>query len=182
MRTTDECFSLVGTEMARAGVFHGGSGNFRTSRWTNAAGEEVASIGYWVITAPGGGLALHLSYAITDLDTREKTPLDYPVEITTTPCHLGGQRYWFRCPLVRDGSSCRRRVGKLYQPPGGRYFGCRTCYNLTYRSAQEHDKRVDALIRLGPEAFERAMKSPKVRDSLLAIKAAFKVLDKHGRG
>lgn len=50
--------------MARAGVFRKGPGTFWTSRWTNAAGEEVASIGYWVITAPGGGLALHLSYSL----------------------------------------------------------------------------------------------------------------------
>ena len=45
---------------------------------------------------------------------------------------------------------CRRskvRVAKLYLPPGGLYFGCRQCYRLTYRSAQEHDPRVSALFR-----------------------------------
>ncbi len=36
---------------------------------------------------------------------------------------------------------------KLYLPPGGRYFGCRRCYDLTYESAQQHDKRVDRLAR-----------------------------------
>jgi hypothetical protein len=46
-------------------------------------------------------------------------------------------------------------VRKLYLPPDGRYFGCRHCYRLTYRSVQEHDKRVDALIR-NPGAFELA--------------------------
>lgn len=32
---------------------------------------------------------------------------------------------------------CHRRVGCLYLPPGGNYFGCRHCYDLTYRSSQE---------------------------------------------
>src|SRR5262249_38010382 len=31
---------------------------------------------------------------------------------------------------------CERRVGRLYLPPGERAFGCRSCYNLTYRSTQ----------------------------------------------
>lgn len=38
-----------------------------------------------------------------------------------------------------------RRVGKVYLPPGGKYFGCRHCYQLSYRSSQESDKRVSAL-------------------------------------
>jgi hypothetical protein len=32
------------------------------------------------------------------------------------------------------------RVGKLYLPPDGLYFGCRHCYELTYRSCQESHK------------------------------------------
>jgi hypothetical protein len=31
-------------------------------------------------------------------------------------------------------------VGKLYLPPGGRYYGCRHCYDLTYTSCQESHK------------------------------------------
>ena len=38
-------------------------------------------------------------------------------------------------------------MGKLYLPPGARYFGCRRCHELTYRSCQEHDGRVSALRR-----------------------------------
>ena len=30
-------------------------------------------------------------------------------------------------------------------PAGGRYYGCRQCYELTYASAQEHDPRVSRL-------------------------------------
>jgi hypothetical protein len=72
--------------------------------------------------------------------------------ITTTPhsttrLHRGGLLWWFLCPVPLGRGCCGRRVRKLYLPPGGHYFGCRDCHNLTYRSAQEHDKRVDALRR-----------------------------------
>ena len=49
----------------------------------------------------------------------------------------GKRRWWFRCLLVVDGRLCNRRVGKLYMPPGGKYYGCRHCYDLTYESSQE---------------------------------------------
>ena len=39
--------------------------------------------------------------------------------------------------LLRDGVPCRRRCGKLYLPPGARYFGCRICQDLSYESSHE---------------------------------------------
>src|SRR5262249_51545398 len=77
--------------------------------------------------------------------------LDYSVRLVTTPCHLGGVRWWFICPLSRNGVGCGRRVRKLYLC--GKYFGCRHCHNLTYRSCQESDSRVYALARAGLDAM-----------------------------
>jgi hypothetical protein len=74
------------------------------------------------------------------------------VGLTTTRPRFGGLRWWFVCPLVVNGRPCQRRVGKLYLPPRGRYYGCRHCYDLTYTSCQQHDKRVDAL-RKDPEVL-----------------------------
>ena len=62
----------------------------------------------------------------------KKTLWDYRVYLTATPCHFGGQRYWFQCPL----NTCNRRVGVLYMANG--LFGCRHCHNLTYRSKNEY--------------------------------------------
>jgi hypothetical protein len=76
-------------------------------------------------------------YTQTDRYTSEETDFDYKTPLQTTPLPWGGVRYWFTCPLVVDGRSCLRRVGVLHIPPGGRYFGCRHCYDLTYRSCQE---------------------------------------------
>lgn len=72
---------------------------------------------------------------------------DYRVALVTTPCHLGGRRWWFLCPLLRRGRACERRARKLYL--AGRYFGCRTCHDLTYTSTQQSDSRVYRAVRTG---------------------------------
>jgi len=77
----------------------------------------------------------------------EESPRDYFVRLVTTSPPVGGVRWWFVCPLVVNGRPCRKRVSKLYLPPGADFFGCRTCYGLTYRSAQEHNRRVTAFLK-----------------------------------
>ncbi len=78
-------------------------------------------------------------YSQTNEDTGEDESVDYKVPLIETPCNYGGTRYWFQCPLIRDGKTCSRRVGVLYK--AGIYFGCRHCYQLTYNSRNEN-KRV----------------------------------------
>jgi hypothetical protein len=53
---------------------------------------------------------------------------DYIVDMTATPCHFGGQRWWFLCPV--DG----RRVAKLYLPNGAHRFASREAQRLGYHS------------------------------------------------
>lgn len=71
-------------------------------------------------------------YIQTDRYTGDKKNFDYKVPLTTTPCHIGGSRYWFKCSLFKSGVYCGRRVGVLYKD--GDWFGCRHCYSLTYSS------------------------------------------------
>jgi len=56
---------------------------------------------------------------------------DYKVSLVTTPCNLGGIRYWFACP------TCFGRVGVIYLAPGNVHFMCRHCNNLSYHSRNE---------------------------------------------
>lgn len=79
-------------------------------------------------------------YVITHHYSGENRVYNYTIELQTTPLPWGGVRYWFTCPLVRDGKHCERKVGALYLSPSGRFFGCRHCYDLTYKSSQEKGK------------------------------------------
>jgi hypothetical protein len=85
------------------------------------------------------GPALDLTY------TRQQSPLKTFLEpeytervglLTTEPAR-GGVRWWFACPVTSKDERCKRRVAKLYFPPGERGFGCRQCHDLTYESSQE---------------------------------------------
>jgi len=105
-----------------------------TLTWTHKLSGKTSSIGILVDTED---LYAKVNYAITDRDTDEKTDYDYKINLTTTPCNFGGVRYWFICPLSRDGAYCGRRTGTLYLASGGNYFGCRHCYNLSYESRNE---------------------------------------------
>jgi hypothetical protein len=65
----------------------------------------------------------------------------YRISFAYTRGGRGSQRQWFRCPR------CGRRMFKLYRPPGSPFFACRQCHDLTYRCLQEHDPRLDWLVK-----------------------------------
>lgn len=54
--------------------------------------------------------------------------LQYQIPYEKSPCHFGGFRYFFRCPIGK----CNRRMRKLYCYGG--LFLCRKCLNLGYYS------------------------------------------------
>jgi hypothetical protein len=120
--------------------YHRHSGSVTWSR--GRTGERLSSIGFSSDCHADFGWA-RLDYTITR--TGEK--MDYRVKLTTTPLPWGGLKWWFICPLIVNGASCGRRVGKLYHPPGGRYYGCRHCHKLSYTSAREAHK-FDACLAL----------------------------------
>ena len=79
--------------------------------------------------------------------------LEYEIGFEWTACRFGGYRYWFLCPVVKDGVYCGNRVTKLFLPPAGQYFGCRQCYDLTYQSCQESHK-YDRIVDHIPEDMD----------------------------
>ena len=85
---------------------------------------------------------VRLEYSITRAGQRQD--FDCRVDLVQVVRLVDKSSWVFRCPL----NGCARRTVKLYLPPGGRYFGCRECYGLTYRARQEHDKAMDAYRRL----------------------------------
>ncbi|MCP4257545.1 MAG: hypothetical protein GY774_08480 [Planctomycetes bacterium] len=106
-----------------------------TLNWILSCSGTKSSIGI-VVDITGKPYA-KVNYTITERNTGEKAKYDYKIQLTTTSCYYGGVRYWFICPLSRNGVYCGRRVAKLYKAPGTHYFACRHCYNLSYDSRNE---------------------------------------------
>jgi len=100
--------------------------------WSKGENER-SSIGF---EAEDGWLLLEYRYKRNLSEEWEY--VRYPVRLTWTPCNYGGERPWFICPGVVNGYHCGRRVGKLYLR--GKYFLCRHCHDLTYKSRNDGQK------------------------------------------
>jgi hypothetical protein len=142
-KSTVEKSLVVAMKDIRKRLSGGAAGTFT---WTWASGSK-SSIGYfvtWNYDTPT--VILHYRW-------RDVEDVRIPVSLEATATQFGGQRWWFICPLIVRGVPCDRRAGKLYLPPGARYFGCRRCHNLTYRSCQEahQTERLFARMGFGPE-------------------------------
>jgi len=112
-----------------------GGWRYGSIKWTYGSGSE-SSIGFSVFTkVPDEADHIQLQYTHTNNQTGEKENMDYRVLLASTPCRYGGIRYWFICPLTKNGRYCGRRVGVIYSI--GKWFGCRYCGNIAYQSQFE---------------------------------------------
>jgi hypothetical protein len=128
--TVEECLALDVLEFARAGhLVDGAEGHLHFHRWK---GDQ--SLGWFVFGDEVFGVfesSLYLSYYQTSPRTGETTHLSYAVDLDFTPTFRGKERPWFLCPR------CKKRVGRLFLPPGETHFFCRTCHDLTYQSRRQ---------------------------------------------
>lgn len=156
--TVEDCHALdVGSFLER-GVFRYPWGSIKWFR----GDDQTGAIDYTASVDGGPHLVLRYGFARRDGPTETVTET---VRLVSTPCHFGGERWWFVCPLVRGGTPCGRRVRKLYLPSGARYFGCRHCYDLTYVSAQEAHKWEAAFGRIAA-SVGAGCTAPDVRRAL----------------
>lgn len=85
--------------------------------------------------------------------THRTGPRNQRVELESTPCHFGGVRWWWVCPMSG------RRCAKLYLPNGGNLFAGRGrgAYQMAYASqnagamANSHCRIARLHRRLGHE-------------------------------
>ena len=169
--TVEECLALDANQLVRDRLIQLGIRGLGTLTWSRAvSGEIVSRVGFEVDTSDRHGAVFGLRYTITRTDEH----IQLPIRLEITHPYLGGTRWWFTCPLIVRNVVCNRRVAKLYLPPGGRYFGCRRCYGLTYRSCQESDKRVSALRR-NPVVLAAALQSKDPSTLIMGIRARWGV-------
>jgi hypothetical protein len=112
---TESCLRLDLRHLGRQGVLRG---SFTSWAWTRD-GEQTASIGI----RPQGKYSLRLEYACDGVPSEQAVRLEY------TPCHMGGERVWFGCPV------CHRRCAVLFMR--AKRFACHKCQRLTYSSQCE---------------------------------------------
>ena len=98
------------------------SGVIATLSWS--CGDEPRGS----ISMRAGPSMITFSYTFTSYD-KEPESVEQDIYITRTPCHFGGSRPWFICPI------CHRRVGVLVC--AGRLFACRQCHHLPYACQME---------------------------------------------
>lgn len=161
-RTVEECQVFSVSSLTQQGMLQPTAHKSGVSRWFRGE-QETGSVGFEVKTGERVG-SLKLRYKAGGHD------LAYEVGLTSTEPHFGGLRWYFVC-------LCGERVGKLYRPPASLYFRCRQCHDLTYRSAQEADKRVNQLKRLPLAELSRRMTTGEV-GYLLGYKAMLSRLDR----
>lgn len=143
-RTVESCLPLDINKLRRKRLLYDpspGDSAWGSLAWhSTRTKEKTGSAGYWIEWVDGG-IIYRLQYKAGEVE------VDLPVQIERIPQNFGGDRWWFRCPLVVNGIPCQRRCGKLYLPPGSRYFGCRHCHDLTYTSCNE-SHQFDSMARL----------------------------------
>ncbi|MDD3284360.1 MAG: hypothetical protein PHZ07_02085 [Patescibacteria group bacterium] len=128
--------SLKISWLKKHGYLNGGL-QYGGIRWVSGINQNENSIGF-IITINNKDNNIVLRYTQTNRDTKEKENMDYKIKLTTTQCNYGGKRYWFICPLIKNGKVCGRRVGVLFSI--GKWFGCRHCGNIAYSSQMRGGK------------------------------------------
>ena len=127
------------------------------SWWTDD--QMAASMSYirnWADQTP----SLALRYSLNDAEVVRQR-----INLVSTTVQNGGTRWWFQCPIIVEGFVCRRRCSKLYLPDAQKYFGCRTCHDLSYQSSQQahYIDRMEAELGLPKNALGFSRKKSQVR-------------------
>ena len=144
-RCTDDMHALDVRKFQRRGLLR--PGNSLTWEWT-CNDKTIAAIR---LKVEADRVVLDYRNQSAHTNGGAWEAMNYAVRLEWTPCTLGGQRVWWRCPAL----GCGRRVAVLH---GGRVFACRQCNRLAYRCQREAGddratRRADTIRRrLGWEA------------------------------
>ena len=145
----EDCLKLDIRNLVRGGlVDHQLSRIQERVRWTSETPggvvEKMASVVFFLSPKGGGQVDLELCYTVGLDDGHQEVAMSISLQETLNPLEMSF--LWFTCPFIINRTPCNRRTRVLYLPPGGLYFGCRECYDLTYASCQESHK-YDAVAR-----------------------------------
>src|SRR3990167_10252510 len=104
-------------------------------KWTYGVSGNESNISFFVFLHGEASDCIKLKYTHTDRWSEKKSEMFFEVLFTSTSCNYSGKRYWFICPLTKNGQYCGRRVGMLFSI--GKWFGCRHCGDICYAAQLE---------------------------------------------
>jgi hypothetical protein len=168
--TVEECIAFSLSSLVRDGVFRAPPGTLCNSIWKDSDQREILRIYFWWDLTTTDRSFLRINERRCSASRSSSGIEAQTVEIVQTSLYFGSRR-WFQCPGLAGGASCKQRAAILYLPPNGSRFACRKCHGLLHRSAQTHDKRIDALPRLPLSEFQSILTNGSLRQRLLAVQA-----------
>jgi hypothetical protein len=96
-----------------------GAGTVFDCRWS----QDGSSIGQMRVRVGPQNATVRYNYCRVDGSVLY---CNYTIRLSWTPCHFGGNRPWFLCPV------CGHRAALLYG--ADEFFKCRRCHKLAYAS------------------------------------------------
>jgi len=109
----------------------------------------INQLGIFVNTLDMTRPHLTLSYSIVNVFLRTSKPVLHQINLHAQ--QLSSNLIWFFCCPV-----CDKHVDRLFLPRGKRFFGCRHCWRLNYRSSQRSHTSYERSVR----QFEAATMAP----------------------
>jgi hypothetical protein len=149
VKRTVECSRVLDLNYLYREGFVRPGGPYGTLVWTNmiTRTEFTVRFGFDFNSQDLTDISMRLWYSVAD----GQEYVNYRIPLSYTRPNYGGRRWWFSCPISKNGIACNRRLSRLYLPRGGKYFGCRQCHDLTYASCQDSHKDT-VLTRLARES------------------------------
>lgn len=143
--TVEQMFQIDIRDLKKRGFL---DGDYYSAR---IGGRHNNSVQFAISTDPNdeflGGRFIQFWYSVADKEGNTRH-YDYKIPLTTTRCHFGGVRYWFRC-YANLRYCCGNRVATLFLGSVG-IFACRHCYGLSYNSRNKN--RRDAFYSMYEKA------------------------------
>lgn len=165
----EACLTFDLGDLVRAGVFRAKVGTLSRSDWKDPNGLAIFCAYHYLELTPSKTMLLHVSYGPPSNVPLMHYAKTETIEIVETPLHFGPRR-WFLCPGTHNNAPCRRRARILHFSPDLHRLGCRRCLDLIHRSAREHDARIDAILRLPLEDFQKILHQDTLRLGSLAVR------------
>lgn len=137
----ENCLTLDLAMIMRLGPIGMGQAGNGELNWS-IDGQPLASIRFRLDLRDMGAARLILN--LCPKGNGESGPTRQTIALTATQQHLGGKRWWLRCPVTG------KRVRTLHLPPGGDRFASRQAWGLAYRVERlDHfDRPFEKLFRV----------------------------------